>query len=368
MRLVDADSAADYLRENGRLDSDEPVRVTELTGGVSNVVLLVEREVGRSDFVVKQARGQLRVAEPWFCSVERIWREVQVLRICGQVLSNHDQDARPSSVAVTSNQETTVSRATTPRLLFADDENFLFAMSAAPPHQVWKQHLLAGQVDPSIALACGDLLGQLHAGTWANQSIARDLGDRTFFDDLRIEPFYRHVISTHSALQPRLEQLIDSIEDHCLALVHGDFSPKNLLVFGSQLMLVDFEVGHYGDPAFDVGFFLSHLVLKSLRAEFERPNEGRPLLDLTVQFWDAYRTRMMRRLDTVQYSQLVRRAIQHFAGCTIARVDGKSPVDYLQTETQEVVRRLATELLTSDVATWDQVQQVIHRLAAPGAH
>ncbi len=367
MRLVDVDSAADYLRDIGRLDSHETVHVTELTGGVSNIVLLVEREDGRSSFVVKQARAQLRVAEPWFCSVERIWREVEVLRVCEQVLLAHGQHDAPTSDAVTADHGTTVIHATTPRWLFADDQNYLFAMSAAPPHQVWKQHLLAGQADPAIALACGDLLGQLHAGTWANQLIARDLGDRTFFDDLRIEPFYRRVASAHPALQPPLDRLIDSVEDNCLALVHGDFSPKNLLVFGSQLMLVDFEVGHFGDPAFDAGFFLSHLVLKSLRAESERPNAGRPLLDLTVEFWAAYRTRMMRRLDAGQYRHLVDRAIQHFAGCTIARVDGKSPVDYLQPQTKDVARRIATELLTSDIATWERVLHLIHGLAFPAS-
>ena len=249
MRLVDVDSAAEYLRDIGRLDSDETVRVTELTGGVSNIVLLIERDAeGASSFVVKQARGQLRVAEPWFCSVERIWREVEVLRVCERVLRDADQDAAPTSDAVTADHNTTAFPATTPRLLFADDQNYLFGMSAAPPHQVWKQHLLAGHAAPAIAHACGDLMGQLHAGTWADQRIARDLADRTFFNELRIEPFYRRVISAHPTLQPSLEQLIDSVEDHCLALVHGDFSPKNLLVFGSQLMLVDFEVGQVGDP------------------------------------------------------------------------------------------------------------------------
>jgi 5-methylthioribose kinase len=366
MRLVDVDSAADYLRDIGRLDSDETVRVTELTGGVSNIVLLIERDAeGASSFVVKQARGQLRVAEPWFCSVERIWREVEVLRVCQQVLLDDGQETTATSDVVTADQGTAIP-ATTPRLLFADNQNYLFAMSAAPPHQVWKQRLLAGQVEPAIARACGGLLGQLHAGTWANHDIARDLGDRTFFDDLRIEPYYRRAALAHPALQPPLDRLIDSVEDHCLALVHGDFSPKNLLVYGSQLMLVDFEVGHFGDPAFDLGFFLSHLVLKSLRAESERPNAGRMLLDLTVEFWAAYRSRMLRRLDAGQYRQLVDRSIQHFAGCMIARVDGKSPVDYLLPETQDVVRRIATELFTTNIASWEQVLHLIHRHGVPG--
>jgi len=344
MRLIDANSAAAYLRETGRIESDEPVHITELTGGVSNVVLFVKRPGDHPDFVLKQARERLRVAEPWFCSVERIWREVEVLRVCERVLAEE-----------TYGVASTV-RASTPRLLFADDQNFLFAMSAAPAHDVWKQHLLTGHVEPNIARACGGLLGRLHIGTWDDASVARELGDRSFFDDLRISPYYRHVGAAHPSLQPTLNQLIDSIEANCCSLVHGDFSPKNLLVAGSTLVLVDFEVGHFGDPAFDLGFFLSHLALKSLWAESaDRRGAGQCYLALTTHFWDAYREQMCRRLDVGSYSQLVRRAIQHFAACMLARVDGKSPVDYLRPETQDVARNIAIDLLRSSHETWDQV-------------
>lgn len=355
MRLIDAASAADYLRETGRLDPDEKVQVTELTGGVSNVVLLVERASDRPDFVVKQARGQLRVAQPWFCSVERIWREVEVLRICQRVLASGDRPTG-SGDSDAADRASAARHAATPRFLFADDQNYLFAMSAAPPHQVWKHHLLAGHADPVVADACGDLLGRLHAGTWRDERLARELSDRTFFEDLRIDPYYRHVAACHPALQPPLERLVDSIAENCLALVHGDFSPKNLLVFDGQIMLVDFEVGHFGDPAFDLGFLLSHLVLKALRARLaDGPAAERPLLDLTGVFWAAYRRQMTRRLDVGDYDRLVGRAIRHFAGCALARVDGKSPVDYLQPETQGVVRKITTDLLAADVYTWDQV-------------
>jgi len=124
-------------------------------------------------------------------------------------------------------------------------------------------------------------------------------------------------------------------------------------------MLVDFEVGHFGDPSFDLGFFLSHLVLKSLARAVDDPVTGSLLLDLTVEFWAAYQAKLLRRIETSEYNQLVRRAIQHFAGCAMARVDGKSPVDYLRPDTQDVVRRIASELLTTDVATWDQVLAVV---------
>ena len=57
-------------------------------------------------------------------------------------------------------------------------------------------------------------------------------------------------------------------------LVHGDFSPKNLLVSGDRLVIIDCEVAWYGDPAFDLAFLLNHLCLKAL---YHAPAHGADL-------------------------------------------------------------------------------------------
>ncbi len=350
MRLVDANSAAAYLRDTGRVEAGETVRITELTGGVSNVVLWVRREGAREDFVLKQVRAQLRVAQPWFCSVERIWREIDVLEICQRVLAANGRDPASADLC-----------ATTPRLLFVDQPNYLFAMTAAPPHQVWKQQLLAGHIDARVAAACADLMGRLHAGTWQDREVAEAVGDRTFFEDLRVSPYYRHVAAAHPALQANLEQLIRSMDEHRLALVHGDFSPKNLLVSDSQVMLIDFEVGHFGDPAFDIGFYLTHLVLKALRARSDPSGASGRLLELTRRFWFAYASRIMPRVDDDQFAILQGRAILHLAACLLARVDGKSPVDYLDPNQQAAVRRVAVGLLEGEPRRWEEALQTIQQ-------
>jgi len=151
-------------------------------------VLYVERPgVAGGDFVLKQARGQLRVEQPWFCSVERIWREVETLRVCQAVLSGEPEALAPGALGTSSFV------ATTPRVLWEDRENYAFAMTAAPSHRVWKYDLLAGVADERIAWACGNLLGRLHAGTWRNADVAQRLADKTFYNDLRIDPYYRRV-------------------------------------------------------------------------------------------------------------------------------------------------------------------------------
>src|SRR5262245_37881936 len=143
MQEINATNASAYLRETGRLAADEPAIITELSGGVSNLVLLIQPRRNPA-FVVKQARAQLRVPQPWFCGVERVLREIEVLRICQRIIDDLPSDpAIQRSIAVM-----------TPGLLFEDRSNFLYAMSAAPiPHTTWKQRLLARDVNTEIAAA-----------------------------------------------------------------------------------------------------------------------------------------------------------------------------------------------------------------------
>ncbi len=249
MRLIDQHTAEDYLRETGQLEPGEQVRVCELSGGVSNMVLLIERpDRPGHDFVLKQARAQLRTEQAWFASTERIWREADVLRVCQQLLERLTV-GKPASLTVG-----------TPQILFEDREAYLFAMTAAPrANVVWKTELLAGRVEGEIAAAAGALLGTLHAGSWQDDEIAARLGDRTLFDQLRLDPYYRTLARNRPDAKEGVERLLASLATSPQSLVHADFSPKNLLIFSGGLMMVDFETGHYGDPAFDLGFFLTAL-------------------------------------------------------------------------------------------------------------
>ena len=338
---LDANNAADYLRSAGQIGPSESIHAHELSGGVSNSVFYVSRSIG-NDFVLKQGRERLNVAEPWFCSMERIWREVDVLRICERLTRSH--------------QFSSPLRVETPRLLFEDRDNYLYAMTSAPQdHVVWKSELLSGRARTDVAESCGALLGHLHSRTWHDDDLAQRLDDRQFFDGLRLDPYYRQVARVHADLRPAMERLIDSVwvERHCL--VHGDYSPKNLLVYGDCLMLIDFEVGHYGDPAFDLGFFLSHLMLKA----FHHAPLEQPYFRLVDSFWQRYLAVMSEAIPAREIDQLMRRAIVNFAGCALARLDGKSKVDYLdQGDRRQQMRRLCRALFAEPPAHWEDVSEL----------
>jgi 5-methylthioribose kinase len=355
MLLIDAKNAEGYLRNTGRIASEESVNVRELSGGVSNIVLLVSDSNGEPRFVIKQVREQLRVPDPWFCSIERIWREVEVLEICHKALTASDNGSQPSDDPAVS----------VPTVLFCDRDNYLYAMTAAPRHEVWKSQLLRGKTDLRTASACGRLLGTIHAATWQQPHVAQALSDRSFFDALRLDPYYRHVANQHADLAPIMQALIDSLTSHPRCLVHGDFSPKNILVHADGLTLIDFEVGHFGDPGFDLGFFLSHLVLKAIRAG----DQCHDYLQLTDSFWARYRERLLPTSGENEFTTLVERGIANAAGCLMARVDGKSRVDYLDAAAQETVRRLARDLLLHPASTWEQVTaRFVSASAGPDRH
>ncbi len=340
MRIIDEQTAEAYLRQTGRVGPDETVRVHPLAGGVSNMVLLVERDGSSgADFVLKQARAQLRTRQAWFSSIERIWREAEVLAACQRLVEQAPHAAEMPRL---------------PRILFEDRDNYLFAMAAAPrPNATWKEILLAGRAETQIAEACARLLATVHGASWRDPQHARQFDDTTLFDQLRVDPYYRTLAQAQPRAAAAMGALIDLLAGNRRSLVLGDFSPKNLLVYSGGMMLVDFETGHFGDPAFDLGFFLSHLALKAC---YHAPRHGE-FLRLTEAFWGVYRAAMRKRAAAEELAALERRAILNFAGCAWARLDGKSPVDYLNDAArQETMRHICRELFNTPPAVWSQVQ------------
>jgi hypothetical protein len=182
--------------------------------------------------------------------------------------------------------------------------------------------------------------------------VARLLDDREVFDALRIDPYYRYVAAQFADSAGPLARLVDSVWSHRFCLVHGDFSPKNLLVWPDGLLLVDFETGHYGDPAFDLGFFNTHLVLKAFRAA----PRHEPFFAMCEEFWRTYSAALAPRVGPAESVALAQRAVLNLAGCLWARLDGKSPVDYFNDPMRrEAVRSLARRVLHDPPRTWGEM-------------
>lgn len=339
MLELTADNVLDYLRAAGRIPPTGAARAALLAGGVSNVVLRVSTPHA-PDFVLKQSREKLRTRADWRSRLDRIWREVAVLRVLERLL--------PAGAV--------------PRVLFEDRPNFLFAMSAVDAsHVVWKDALLRGEVDLTLADRLGEYLARIHAGTFADPAVHTELGDVTVFDELRIDPYYRHIAAVHPDLAEPVHSLIDAMLAARLCLVLADFSPKNILLTPGHVTLVDFETGHFGDPGFDLGFFVTHLALKAIR----RGPDGGEMLELARRFLRSYRAHAAWPADTAD--RLEARSVQHWAACLLARVDGKSPVEYLDSTQQDRVRRLARELLFHPPRRLEGVLEALTKTCGAGS-
>ncbi len=333
---VDASNVLDYFADVGRpqwdklgLGTDELVTSTaaELAWGVSNIVIRVDTP--ERSFVVKQSRKQLRTEIDWFSQLDRIWREVDVLQTLESLL--------PAGAV--------------PRVLSEDRDNYLFTMEAIDAdHRVWKADLLDGVFDSSIADTLARHLAAIHRGSTGNAEIAARMSDQTVFDELRLDPFYRYVAETCPRFSEPLNSLIERTTQRHDCLVLADFSPKNILLTNGGPVIVDFETGHYGDPGFDIGFFLSHLLLKTVK-HHERAAES---IAPAKRFWQIYSEQLSAEpspawlIDQSRGSGFEGQSVEHLAACMLARVDGKSRVDYLQEVWQpDFIRNFCDDLLTA---------------------
>ena len=290
-----------YLRQAGHIAPAEAPTLRRLAGGVSSRTVLVQRASGEA-WVLKQSLARLRVSVEWLSDPRRIHTEATALRWLQQLA--------PAGAV--------------PGLVFEDHVEHLLAMRAVPqPHANWKTVLLAGGLAQRHVLAFGQLLATIHRRSAERLGeIAPDFKDTSFFESLRLEPYYRYTARQVPAAAGFLNQLIEKTLARRLALVHGDYSPKNVLLYGDQPILLDYEVAHIGDPAFDLGFSLTHLLSKAHHLGSQRAAFGQAALD----YWAAYSQTLG---DVAWRPELEARAVQHTLGCLLARVAGRSPLEYL---------------------------------------
>jgi tRNA A-37 threonylcarbamoyl transferase component Bud32 len=315
--IEDFEALREYLAAKGHADAHESPSFRLLSGGVSNRVVLAVFPDSRQ-WVLKQALHKLRVPGDWFSSPERIHREAAALLVFENLLGQEN----------------------IPKLIFDDRDAHVLAMEAVPsPHENWRSLLLAGIVDRNCFENAGKILGTLHQrGASLPAGVRAVFEDQTYFVSLRIEPYYLHTAQVVSQAKDFLAALIRDCSANRITLVHGDFSPKNILVSRGKLVLLDYEVAHWGDPAFDLGFFFALLLSKA----HHLPEHRSKLLEGLTSAWEHY---LLELRSTFLQRDIEPRAVRHTLGCLLARVEGRSPLDYLCKEERHRQRMLVVSLL-----------------------
>ncbi len=312
------------LERCGFLAPGECATLTPMAGGVSCDVYAVEREDGRR-FVAKQSLPRLRVTAEWLAPVERAASEVRWLAFARAI------DPRLA-----------------PEVLAECEAEHLFTMRLLPPdtHPVWKDQMANGHVDAGFAGAVGRDLARIHASSAARPALAAAFQTDALFLALRVEPFLLYVADRDAAAAPRLRALARDLMTRKTALVHGDISPKNILAGPDGPVFLDAECTVWGDPAFDLAFCLTHLLLKTVWLKAH----ARAVLDAFEALWTQYRA----GVDWEPAADLAGRAAALIAGLLLARIDGKSPAPYLTDATDKAfIRASAHGLLAAPALDLD---------------
>jgi aminoglycoside phosphotransferase (APT) family kinase protein len=295
---------------NGEAPSGEP-----LAGGVSSDIWRIDLPSG--PVCVKRALAKLRVSADWQAPVERNRYEARWMRVASQAVLG-----------------------ATPALLGQDEASGALAMTYLPAAQypLWKAMLRDGMVDPDFAAAVAGALVRIHVATASQPSLAGDFPTDSIFHDIRLEPYLTQTGRVHPDLAGRMQALIETTLQNKHALVHGDVSPKNILHGPDGPVFLDAECAWWGDPAFDLAFCQNHLLLKCLWVPSKR--------DALLACFQAMTAAYLPRVSWEKPAAFEARAAHLLPALLLARVDGKSPVEYITKDVErDRVRRVARRLL-----------------------
>ena len=297
----------------------EAFRAETLPGGVSSDILRIDLP-GRSpglSFCFKRALAKLKVAADWRAPVERNHAEVEWLRVADALV--------PQAV---------------PRILGEDTQSGAFAMEYLAPalHPVWKNELRDGNIHAETAAAVALSIAAIHAGTAHRTDLAQRFANDHIFHPIRLEPYLLATAAHHPDCAARLRELAETTARNKVALVHGDLSPKNILVAARGPILLDAECAWYGDPAFDLAFCLNHMLLKCLWQPRWR--------ERYLACFDALASTYLAGVTWEPRAAIEARVAHLLPGLFLGRVDGKSPAEYVTDERdKQRVRRVARRFL-----------------------
>jgi aminoglycoside phosphotransferase (APT) family kinase protein len=184
-----------------------------------------------------------------------------------------------------------------------------------------------------------EILAAIHRNAWEQRGALKStFDDDEYFESLRLEPYYAFAAEQVPEAADFLHEIIAQTRLQKITLVHGDYSPKNILKYQEKLILLDHEVIHWGDPAFDVGFSMTHLLSKAHHLKEQR----NAFAQAARFYWEHY----FAQLGNVEWKeQLEERAVRHTLACLLARVAGRSPLEYLDATQRDVQKNVVIQIM-----------------------
>lgn len=334
MNIAVQEELLSYLRERAVFPGAGDPDIIYYPGGVSGVVALATD--GTRHVIVKQALSRLKVKDVWECDPQRIITEHRA----------HEAYARLVPQCV-------------PQPLFADDTNKIIGREGVPDGTpMWKSLLLDGLLDFRVAEKVIDALAVIHDESSRDAALRADFADTDIFYELRISPYIEKTVSVHPRLRERSLPVVKRLLEEKIVLNHGDFSPKNILIDNRNVYILDYEVAHCGHPSFDLAFFFNHFILKSVKNGQWRS----AYLNMFLHMAHRY----LSRVSFMNPETLEHQTMELLGFLLLARVDGKSPAEYIQSDADKnAVRSAAFAILDNGAATFADVPEIIGKATQP---
>ncbi|MGD1823484.1 MAG: phosphotransferase [Pleomorphochaeta sp.] len=327
--ISNKDILVSYLKEKDIITNEMDYDLKYCAGGVSGTVAFLSLK--DKDLIIKQALSKLKVKEDWLCDPSRMYVE--------QLSNKIYHDIAPDSV---------------PEVLFYDEENYIYGRIAAPDHcRMWKEDLMDNILDFLVAKQSIEALVKVHNTCNNDKYVAKEFADKKVFYDLRISPYIEFTVEKHPEYKRIATFLSKELMEQSITLVHGDYSPKNIMCDQRKIFILDFEVAHYGNPVFDLAFFANHFVLKSIK--FDNKNEA--YLNMLDYMLDIY----FKESNYENKDCVLSYFVKLLGMLMLARVDGKSPVEYLvdDEDKKQLVRDIAASLMTSNITDYKKAISLI---------
>ena len=319
--IADKKILESYLLERGIIRDEDGYSLHYCKGGVSGTVAFVY--AGEKPLIIKQALGQLKVKEDWFCDPNRMGIEYRSNEIVHRLAPD-----------------------CAPQVYFYDEANYIFGREAVPENSsTWKADLLSGLLDFAVAEKAIHTLALVHNSCANDKDTAEIFADKKIFYDLRISPYIEFTVGKYPELTDYAQPIIKELMESAITLIHGDFSPKNIMVTDRNISILDYEVAHYGHPSFDLAFFANHFILKAVKNK----QWAGAYLSMLAYMLDIY----FANVTCMSAIALEHSFVRLLSLMMLARVDGKSPAEYITLdEDKAFIRTMAFQIIQQDITRY----------------
>jgi hypothetical protein len=313
-----------YLLERNIINAEEGYSFHYCKGGVSGTVVFVY--AGKKPIIIKQALAQLKVKEEWHCDPNRMGIEYKSNEIYHRLVPD-----------------------CAPAVYFYDDKNYIYGREAVPENcSMWKTDLFSGLLDFHVAEKSIRTLLMVHEKCAGDAEVAAMFADKQIFYELRISPYIEFLVDKYPHLKNFAAPIIKELMESSITLIHGDYSPKNIMTIGRNISVLDYEVACYGHPVFDLAFFAAHFVLKAVKHK----QWAGAYISMLKYMLEIYFT----EIRFMNAANLEEGFIKLLALLLLARIDGKSPAEYIDAETdKELVRKMAFEIIQNKQPSYKKV-------------